>query len=66
MGTTRDPAKTKEMWVSWHDNVGAPMRADYAKLVALANDGSKELGYRRHRRDVAVGLRHAARRSSPR
>ena len=45
MGTTRDPAKTKEMWVSWHDNVGAPMRADYAKLVGLANEGSKELGY---------------------
>ena len=45
MGESRDPAKTKEMWVSWHDNVGAPMRGDYAKLVALANDGSKELGY---------------------
>ena len=45
MGETRDPAKLKEMWVSWHNNVGAPMRADYTKLVALANDGSKELGY---------------------
>jgi peptidyl-dipeptidase A len=45
MGESRDPNKTKEMWVSWHDNVGAPMRADYTKLVALANDGSKELGY---------------------
>src|SRR5262245_14912477 len=34
MGTTRDPNKLKEMWTSWHDNVGAPMREDYARLVA--------------------------------
>ncbi|MES2755019.1 MAG: M2 family metallopeptidase [Pseudomonadota bacterium] len=45
MGESRDPAKTREMWVSWHDNVGAPMRGDYAKLVGLANGGAKELGY---------------------
>ncbi|WP_236638124.1 M2 family metallopeptidase [Mangrovicoccus ximenensis] len=31
MGTTRDPAKLKEMWTSWHDNVGAPQRQDYAR-----------------------------------
>ncbi|MEP9402120.1 M2 family metallopeptidase [Sphingomonas sp. VNH70] len=46
MGTTRDPAKLKEMWVSWHDNVGAPMRKDYQRLVTIANEGSKELGFR--------------------
>jgi peptidyl-dipeptidase A len=45
MGETRDPAKLKEMWVSWHDNVGAPMRADYAKMTDLANAGAKGLGY---------------------
>ncbi len=45
MGTERDPAKLKEMWVSWHDNVGAPMRGDYAKMVGLTNAGAKELGY---------------------
>jgi peptidyl-dipeptidase A len=45
MGTTRDPEKLKEMWTSWHDNVGAPMREDYARLVGIANDGAKELGY---------------------
>jgi len=45
MGEVRDPAKLREMWVSWHDNVGAPMRGDYAKLVGLANEGSRELGY---------------------
>ena len=45
MGSERDPAKLKEMWVSWHDNVGAPMRGDYAQMTALANQGAKELGY---------------------
>jgi peptidyl-dipeptidase A len=46
MGTVRDPAKLKEMWVSWHDNVGAPMRGDYARSVAIANEGAVELGYK--------------------
>ncbi|HEX7781177.1 MAG TPA: M2 family metallopeptidase [Sphingobium sp.] len=45
MGTDRNPDELKEMWVSWHDNVGAPMRADYAKMVGIANAGAKELGY---------------------
>ena len=33
------------MWTSWHDNVGRPMRGDYARMVEIANDGAKELGY---------------------
>lgn len=45
MGDSRDPAKLKEMWVSWHDNVGKPMRQDYARMVEIANQGAKELGY---------------------
>jgi peptidyl-dipeptidase A len=45
MGTNRNPEELKEMWLSWHDNVGAPMRGDYAKIVGLANEGSKELGF---------------------
>jgi peptidyl-dipeptidase A len=45
MGTVRDPAKLQEMWTSWHDHVGAPMRGDYTRLVAIANEGAKELGY---------------------
>ncbi|WP_294315612.1 M2 family metallopeptidase [uncultured Sphingomonas sp.] len=45
MGTTRDPAKLKEMWVSWNDNVGAPMRADYTRMTAISNAGAKELGF---------------------
>lgn len=45
MGTSRDPERLKEMWTSWHDNVGIPMRDDYTRLVGIANDGAKELGY---------------------
>ena len=45
MGTSRNPAELKEMWTSWHDNVGKPIAADYARLVSLTNEGAKELGY---------------------
>jgi peptidyl-dipeptidase A len=45
MGKEREPGKLKEMWTSWHDNVGAPMRDEYARLVEIANEGAKELGY---------------------
>ncbi len=45
MGTSRNPAELKEMWTSWHDNVGRPMRADYTRLTQIANAGAKELGY---------------------
>ncbi|MGE0776500.1 MAG: M2 family metallopeptidase, partial [Sphingomonadaceae bacterium] len=46
MGTNRDPDDLKEMWVSWHDNVGAPMKDDYARLVEIANEGANALGYK--------------------
>jgi peptidyl-dipeptidase A len=46
MGTVRDPARLQEMWTSWHDNVGAQMRGDYARQVTIANQGAVELGYR--------------------
>jgi len=39
------PAQFAEMWASWHDNVGAPMKDDYARMVGIANEGSKELGF---------------------
>ncbi|MFN4239597.1 MAG: M2 family metallopeptidase [Erythrobacter cryptus] len=41
----RSPDELKEMWVSWHDNVGAPMRQDYARMTALANEGARALGF---------------------
>jgi len=45
MGSTRDPAKLAEMWQSWHQNTGRPMRSDYTRMVEIANAGAKELGY---------------------
>src|SRR5436190_2269587 len=46
MGKVRDPQKLKEMWTSWHDNVGAPMKKDYMRLVEMGNEGARELGYK--------------------
>lgn len=45
MGTNRNPDELKEMWLSWHNNVGAPIKADYVRMVELANAGAKDLGY---------------------
>ncbi|WP_443972031.1 M2 family metallopeptidase [Sphingobium sp. CR28] len=39
------PAEYAEMWKSWHDNVGKPMKADYVRMVEIANQGAKELGF---------------------
>jgi len=41
----RTPAELAEMWSSWHTNVGAPMKDDYARMVTIANEGAKELGF---------------------
>ncbi|MXO73917.1 peptidase M2 family protein [Altererythrobacter aerius] len=41
----RTPAELAEMWASWHTNVGAPMKDDYARMVTIANEGAKELGF---------------------
>ena len=46
MGTDRNPAELKEMWTSWHDDVGKPMKGDYARMVEIANKGAAELGYK--------------------
>jgi peptidyl-dipeptidase A len=39
------PAEYAEMWASWHDNVGKPMREDYGRLIEIANEGAKGLGF---------------------
>ena len=41
----RTPKELAEMWTSWHDNVGAPMKNDYAKMIGISNAGAKELGF---------------------
>jgi peptidyl-dipeptidase A len=45
MGTVRDPEDLREMWTSWNDNVGAPMRAQYTRMVEISNAGATELGF---------------------
>jgi peptidyl-dipeptidase A len=45
MRSNRNPEDLKEMWASWNDNVGRPMKKDYARLVEIANEGARELGY---------------------
>ncbi len=44
MATSRDPRRLAALWTGWH-SISPPMRDDYARLVALANEGSKELGF---------------------
>ncbi|WP_374405368.1 M2 family metallopeptidase [Pelagerythrobacter sp.] len=39
------PEEFAEMWESWHDNVGAPMKGEYARMVEIANEGATELGF---------------------
>jgi peptidyl-dipeptidase A len=46
MRTETDPDVLKEQWVSWHNNVGRPMKADYTRMVEIANAGAKELGFK--------------------
>jgi peptidyl-dipeptidase A len=45
MRGSRDPSELKALWEGWHA-ISPPMREDYAKLVSLANEGARELGFR--------------------
>jgi peptidyl-dipeptidase A len=44
MRSSRDPDELKTLWEGWHA-VARPMREDYARLVSLANEGARALGY---------------------
>ncbi|WP_437663683.1 M2 family metallopeptidase [Sorangium sp. So ce1182] len=45
MATSRDPEELKRAWVGWR-TVSAPMRGDFTRLVQLANEGARELGFK--------------------
>ncbi len=51
MGTLRDPEKLQEIWTKWREVPVAPyenggdMKADYARMVEIANAGARELGF---------------------
>jgi len=42
---SRDPKALLEAWTGWH-SISPPMRADYARLVEISNEGARELGYK--------------------
>src|SRR5438874_2737190 len=42
--SSRDPAELKTLWEGWHA-IAPAMRTDYARLIELANEGARELGY---------------------
>jgi peptidyl-dipeptidase A len=44
MGSERNPARLQEMWTEWHD-IARPMAGDYQQMVAIANEGARDLGY---------------------
>lgn len=43
--TSRDPNETKILWEGWRTVSSPQMVKDYERLVVLANEGSRELGY---------------------
>jgi peptidyl-dipeptidase A len=44
MRSSRDPAELKTLWEGWHA-ISPAMRTDYARLISLANEGARQLGY---------------------
>jgi peptidyl-dipeptidase A len=43
--TSRDPNETRTLWEGWRAVSSPQMVKDYQRLVVLANEGSRELGY---------------------
>lgn len=49
MATSRKYDQLLDAWTGWH-NAARPMRRDYSRIVALANEGAREIGFQ----DVGV------------
>jgi peptidyl-dipeptidase A len=43
--TSRDPREIQALFEGWRAVSGPKMKADYARMVELANEGARELGY---------------------
>ena len=41
---SRDPAELAAVWEGWH-SIAVPMRDRYARMMEIANEGARELGY---------------------
>jgi peptidyl-dipeptidase A len=44
LATSRDPQELLKAWKGWHA-IAPPMRTRYTRLVALANQGAREMGF---------------------
>jgi peptidyl-dipeptidase A len=44
MDTSRDPVELAETWDGWH-TISSPMAERYTRMVAIANEGARELGF---------------------
>jgi peptidyl-dipeptidase A len=42
---SRDPKELLAAWTGWH-SIAVPMRQPYSRLVEIANEGARELGYK--------------------
>ncbi|HEX3131069.1 MAG TPA: M2 family metallopeptidase [Thermoanaerobaculia bacterium] len=45
LAESRDPKEQLEAWTGWH-SIAPPMRDEYQRLVEIANEGARELGYK--------------------
>jgi peptidyl-dipeptidase A len=43
--TSRNPNEIRALWEGWRSVASPQMKADYVRLVELANEGARELGY---------------------
>ena len=44
IASSRDPKKIQQAWEGWQ-TIAVPMKADYARMVEIGNQGAKELGF---------------------
>ncbi|MGB9609680.1 MAG: M2 family metallopeptidase [Bryobacteraceae bacterium] len=44
MATSRDPRQLYDVWNGWH-SIAPPMKRDFTRLVEIANQGARELGF---------------------
>jgi peptidyl-dipeptidase A len=44
LAQSRDPEELKRVWIGWHA-IAPPMRERYTRMVVLANEGSREMGF---------------------
>ena len=59
MAASRNPAELREVWEGWHA-IAPPMRKRLRAVRRPGEQGRAGAGFRRHRRALAIEVRHAA------